>query len=88
MGLLQGVDGVAEPSCNHEGRTVAALRVGAIADRLNRQRRSRTATSATVGHSALSWPVWCGPLAQFSGMRFAQTSCRLGSASPQPASRS
>jgi len=39
MGLLQGVDGVAEPSCNHEGRTVAALRVGAIADRLDRQRR-------------------------------------------------
>ena len=37
-GLLEGMAGVAVPVCDREGRAVAALSVGTIADRLNAER--------------------------------------------------
>jgi DNA-binding IclR family transcriptional regulator len=37
-GLLEGMAGVAVPICDREGRAVAALSVGTIADRLNADR--------------------------------------------------
>jgi len=37
-GLLEGMAGVAVPICDSEGRAVAALSVGTIADRLNAER--------------------------------------------------
>lgn len=37
-GLLEGMAGVAVPICDREGRAVAALSVGTIADRLNAER--------------------------------------------------